>query len=505
MHGKYSVSRCTLWSARLSRVVFAALLLAGLLSPSPSWAWYIVGLKVTVTGVNAITKTVNFDVTATTVATPSFPTTLPLVRLADDTIFCCNRHGLSFRGSGNLASGNASDNAVLPFVGDGGGFRHFRKTGFSHTFAKAQPWKIIANTQWGATSTSPVYGNALHCPVTVGGGGPFILSNEADINTPTPTGTPTKTPTATATSTPTSTPTATPTATPTSTPTSTPTETPTDTPTQTPTDTPTATPTNTPTPTPTDTPTPTPTNTPTPTPTNTPTLTPTDTPTQTPTATPTSTPTATPTSTPTATPTSTPTATPTNTPTSTPTSTPTATPTNTPTSTPTSTATSTPTATPTSTPTDTNTPTPTNTPTNTPTATPTRTPVPGAPAITGGNVGGSTTITGTGIGAPGCTPSPIEVFDCGPDRICHDGDDVPLAVVSASYSNGNFTIVLAKPLVPGQRIYVTDGCHDPILSGPVTVPYPTEAPLMSRDLIVLLVAALGLVGLLGVARLRRSP
>jgi hypothetical protein len=151
MHGKYSVSRCTLWSARLSRVVFAALLLAGLLSPSPSWAWYIVGLKVTVTGVNAITKTVNFDVTATTVATPSFPTTLPLVRLADDTIFCCNRHGLSFRGSGNLASGNASDNAALPFVSDGGGFRHFRKTGFSHTFAKAQPWKIIANTQWGAT------------------------------------------------------------------------------------------------------------------------------------------------------------------------------------------------------------------------------------------------------------------------------------------------------------------------------------------------------------------
>ena len=77
--------------------------------------------------------------------------------------------------------------------------------------------------------------------------------------------------------------------------------------------------------------------------------------------------------------------------------------------------------------------------------------------------------------------------------------------MSASYSNGNFTIVLVKPLVPGQRIYVTDGCHDPVLSGPVTVPYPTEAPLMSLDLIVVLVAALGLVGLLGLTQLRWSP
>jgi len=38
--------------------------------------------------------------------------------------------------------------------------------------------------------------------------------------------------------------------------------------------------------------------------------------------------------------------------------------------------------------------------------------------------------------------------------------------------------VLVKPLVPGQRIYVTDGCTDPLLSGPVTVAYPTEAPLI---------------------------
>jgi hypothetical protein len=136
--------------------------------------------------------------------------------------------------------------------------------------------------------------------------------------------------------------------------------------------------------------------------------------------------------------------------------------------------------------------------------------------ITGGNVGGSTTITGAD---PGCTPNAtcvvggheyaknnICVFDCGPDGICHDfPDDFPIDVQSASSINGNFTIVLKTPLVPGQKIYITDGCTDPLLSAPAIVGYPTEAPLMSRDLMVVLVVALGLVGLLGLARLRRSP
>ena len=113
-------------------------------------------------------------------------------------------------------------------------------------------------------------------------------------------------------------------------------------------------------------------------------------------------------------------------------------------------------------------------------------------------------MTGTGIGTPGCTPTPIKVYDCGTDRICHDGDDAELTVVSATYSNGNFTIVLAQPLVAGQRIYVTDGCHDPVLSLPALVKFPAAVPLMSRDLILVLAAALGLVGLQGLTRLRSS-
>ena len=417
---------------------------------------------------------------------------------------------------------------------------------------------VIDNFLYDSTARSAGWVKALYDS----GRGQFNTSApEEQAPTPTPTSTvtetPTVTPTSTPTETPTDTPTVTPTDTPTQTPTDTPTQTPTETPTSTPTDTPTSTPTDTPTSTPTDTPTSTPTDTPTVTPTDTPTATPTDTPTVTPTSTPTDTPTVTPTDTPTATPTDTPTITPTSTPTDTPTVTPTITDTPTPTSTatntstptptvtntptPTPTVTNTPTATPTvtstrtptqtatvtntptmtATPTVTNTPTstatatptrtPTNTPTVTPTATPTNTPTitptptPKAPIITGGAVGGSTIITGSGLGEAGCTPTPILVFDCGPDRICHNGDDVSLAIVSVSVNNGNFTIVLVTPLVPGHAIYVTDGCTDPLLSLPVIVQPQTEVPLMSRDALIALTAALGLIGLLGLARLRRSP
>jgi hypothetical protein len=269
-----------------------------------------------------------------------------------------------------------------------------------------------------------------------------------------------------------------------------------ETPTQTPTDTSTSTPTETQTETSTPTPPPTEINTSTATVTATPTQTPTHTPTLTNTAT------ATPTNTATFTATDTPTHTPTQTPTATATASSTAS--QTPTDTPTATQTSASTATPTNTPTATHTPTvtPTSAPTQTPTSMPTPTPPPPGPVITGGNIGGSTIITGTGIGAPDCTPGPIQVYDCGADRICHDGNDAQLAVLSVSLDDGNFTIVLAQPLIPGQKIYVTDGCTDPDLSPPTTVLSQSAAPLMSRGIVVVLVAALGFVGLLSLTRLR---
>jgi len=266
--------------------------------------------------------------------------------------------------------------------------------------------------------------------------------------------------------------------------TTTPTETPTETgtPTETPTETATSTHTGTITRTPTDTPTST--NTPSRTPTNTPTLTPTVTHTPTVTQTSTQTPTNTPTATPTAT----------HTPTSTPTSTPTFTPTFTPTQTPTST------------------PTPTETPTITPT-------VAGMVVVVTGDTAGSTTITGHSDPSCPCIAPPcdgkIHVFDCGPETppVCHDGppgdptagdteiDSIPVT----KNPDGTFNIMLQSPLRPGQIIYVTDGCFDPLLFGPpLVIQAPAAVPMLSPRMIVALAAILGVVGLVWLRRFQRT-
>jgi hypothetical protein len=182
MHENYGVSRRTAWWARLAPVVFAATLLTGMLSPSPSWATFIVGVKVTVTSV--VGNNVNFDVTATTYATTD-SISRSSVRLANHAAASCSRHGLTFLGgAGTTFSGYAGDNATLPFVSTTtGGLGRFRKS-FSHAFALAQPWRIIANTQTGATSNTPLTGSLLTCKTE---GSNFILSNEADILSQTPT------------------------------------------------------------------------------------------------------------------------------------------------------------------------------------------------------------------------------------------------------------------------------------------------------------------------------
>lgn len=204
-------------------------------------------------------------------------------------------------------------------------------------------------------------------------------------------------------------------------------------------------------------------------------------------------------------------------PTETPTSTPSATPTNTPTSTRTATPTSTPTATPTGTATRTPTATPTGTATSTPTATPTNTPTPTAkgPLITSGTTEGSTTLKGSS--SPSCMAFPISVFDCGPNGICQEidshgvplpspGDDFKLMTISATRDAlGNFTVVLATQLKAGQKIYITDGCFDPVLTGPTAfVAGRTSAPLLSPRGLALLVSTLGLVALFGLARRARA-
>jgi hypothetical protein len=66
------------------------------------------------------------------------------------------------------------------------------------------------------------------------------------------------------------------------------------------------------------------------------------------------------------------------------------------------------------------------------------------------------------------------------------------------------TITLEQPLVPGEKIYVTDGCTDPILTVPVLVGAPAPVPLLSAPAIALLAGILGLVGLAGFVPLSAS-
>jgi hypothetical protein len=172
--------------------------------------------------------------------------------------------------------------------------------------------------------------------------------------------------------------------------------------------------------------------------------------------------------------------------------TPTPTDTGTPTNTPTETATFTPSSTPTDTATPTDTPTPTSTPT----------PMP--PAITGGAVNGSTSVQGMGV--PNATPGNncIQIFKCStPAGPCPGPSDILIGMGSVN-SQGKFVIGVSPPLVTGDKIYAVDVCN--MLTGPVvTVTAGQVVPLLSPPLMLAMAFVLTLVGILGVARLRRSP
>lgn len=232
--------------------------------------------------------------------------------------------------------------------------------------------------------------------------------------------------------------------------------------------------------------------TPTPTSTNTPTTTATRTGTATATITATGTATNSPTITPTGTITPTPQPTSTITPTGTVTLTATTSPTRTVTSTATGTGTSTPTPTATQSPTITATRTITNTATATPTATSTSTltatPLM-APAITGGAVNGSTTVTGTAIPNPNPNTC-ISIFDCGSDA-CGNSNDVLIGTGGVNGA-GNFSVTVAQ-LRAGQRIYPRDTCNPGAPIGPaVTVQSGGQIPDLSMWGAALLACALGL-------------
>ena len=92
------------------------------------------------------------------------------------------------------------------------------------------------------------------------------------------------------------------------------------------------------------------------------------------------------------------------------------------------------------------------------------------------------------------------IFDCGvveSPAICYNGNDVPIGT-GLKQPDGHFVIPVSPPLRPGQVIYATDGCTDPVLTGPdEVVPSASPAPVLSLDGMLALVALLTLVGAVG--------
>ena len=158
-------------------------------------------------------------------------------------------------------------------------------------------------------------------------------------------------------------------------------------------------------------------------------------------------------------------------------------------------------------PTETPTLTPTETPTLTQTATPTDTPLPGGPGgppIGGGDVPGSNEVTGTG--PPNLGPTCLKVYEVGPNRVPDGGgpDDVLLGN-GGTDANGNYSIMLTRPLKAGDVIFIVDTCAMPPASGPLDlITGAAAAPALSPALLAVALATLSLIALIGTRRRQRG-
>jgi hypothetical protein len=76
-------------------------------------------------------------------------------------------------------------------------------------------------------------------------------------------------------------------------------------------------------------------------------------------------------------------------------------------------------------------------------------------------------------------------------------------VAKTTASNGNFSVPVSG-MQTGDIVYCSDGCNDPSFQAGQTavVQAPPVAPLLSPQMIIVLVAVLAMVGLIGLARLR---
>jgi hypothetical protein len=133
-----------------------------------------------------------------------------------------------------------------------------------------------------------------------------------------------------------------------------------------------------------------------------------------------------------------------------------------------------------------------------------------------GNVGGSSGVGG--MSGAGCDPlgfNKIVCYDCGTNPAdCANCVPVPpptpdpcpnpmVGMGTKDLVTGNF-VVPVSGLIPGHFIYCSDGCNDPAfqVGQEVVVQAAPVAPLLSPQMLMVLVATLALVGLVGLARMR---
>jgi hypothetical protein len=146
---------------------------------------------------------------------------------------------------------------------------------------------------------------------------------------------------------------------------------------------------------------------------------------------------------------------------------------------------------------------PTDTPTETSNATPTETPTPVVPAITGGDEPGSTEVTGTG--PLNRDPDCLKVFEVGPNRGPDGGtgDDEFLGG-GGTDAEGNYSIMLNRPLKTGDSIFIVDTCAELPTSSPVDlITGAAPAPALSPALLAVALVMLSLIALLGLRHRRR--
>lgn len=152
--------------------------------------------------------------------------------------------------------------------------------------------------------------------------------------------------------------------------------------------------------------------------------------------------------------------------------------------------------------------TPTQTPTATATATatltPTPTPAPMPPVIKSGDDPGSTTVGG--MGRPNLPPTCLRVYEIGPNGVPDNGmpDDEFLGQ-GGTDANGNFSIMLNRPLMDTDVIFVIDVCPpfspgDPLVGPVALVVAPAPAPVLSRELLLFAVLMLASIALFAIRR-----